>query len=264
MQLASGGTEIFYEMTGDGPPLVLLHPFPVHHEFWNALLPSLGQRYRLLLPDLRCHGRSGWTGSAATMEQHAGDLATLLDANQIKQAFFCGVSIGGYVLFEFWRRYRDRVRALVLCDTRAQADTPEGRTHRLAAVAEIEKKGADDYLDGMVPKLLGETTRRSRPDQAAHARQRMAVSKPAGICAALRGMAERPDSVPTLKTISVPTLIVVGEEDTLTPPPDAELMAREISGSRLLRIPRAGHYAPFEQPEKVVGELRKFLDPLAR
>jgi pimeloyl-ACP methyl ester carboxylesterase len=264
MQLRSGDVELFYEAQASGPPLVLLHPFPTNHRFWNSITPALAQRYRLIIPDVRGHGASGEGAGPATMQQHASDLLLLCDAEQIKTAIFFGVSIGGYILFEFWRRSRERVRAVILCDTRAQADTPEGRAMRLKAAADVETNGPDEYLDGMVPKLLGESTRRNRPDLVREARAMMGEMSAAGIAAVLRGMAERPDSVATLKSIDVPTLLLVGEQDTLTPPADAELMQRNIKGSRLVRIPGAGHYAPFEQTEAVLGEVRKFLGSLSR
>jgi pimeloyl-ACP methyl ester carboxylesterase len=180
------------------------------------------------------------------------------------RAVFAGISIGGYVLFELWRRCRDRVAALILCDTRAQADTEEGRNNRLKAAEDVEQRGAEPFIDSMIPKLLGETTRRNRPDLVDRARQMMLKTSPQGIAAAQRGMAARPDSVPTLASITVPTLIVVGAEDTLTPPADAQLMHSHIPGSMLRTVPKAGHYAPFEQPEAVVEVMREFLAGLRR
>lgn len=262
MRLTSGDAQIFYEVRGSGPLLVLLHPYPTNHRFWAPLVASIEQDYTLLIPDLRAHGASSTGKGPATMEKHAADLLRLCDAADVKKTIFFGVSIGGYILFEFWRRHRERVQALILCDTRAQADTTEGRASRLTIADEVEVRGPDDYLDGMMPKLLGESTRRNRPDLVQQTRGMMAEMKLAGIAAALRGMAGRPDSVATLATINVPSLVVVGEEDTLTPVADAELMARLIPGSRMAKIPAAGHYAPFEQPERVLDVLRDFLNRL--
>ncbi len=261
-QIHSEDAEIFYDTQGQGPPLVLLHPFPSNHEFWNPIAPQLGTRYRLILPDLRCHGASQPGNGPATMQKHAADLLRILDAEHIQRACFAGVSIGGYILFEFWRRHRERVQALILCDTRAQADTQEGRQTRLKAAEEVERAGPDGYIEGMIPKLLGETTRRNRLDRVSEARRMMARMTSTGISSALRGMAARPDSVPTLKTIHVPVLIAVGKEDTLTPAADAELMHREIRGSELATVPAAGHYMPFEQPEAAIQIMRGFLDKI--
>jgi len=245
MQIASEDGNLFYEVRGNGPPLVLLHPYPTNHSFWNAIAEPLSLKYKLILPDLRGHGSSDTGQGAALMAAHAKDLSNICDAEGVDRALFAGVSIGGYILFEFWRRMRERVRALMLCDTRAQADTAEGREARLKIAEEVEQKGPGEYLDSMIPKLLGESTRRNRPDLVKQARAMMGRMSVAGIAAVLRGMAVRPDSLPTLQTINVPTLIMAGEEDTLTPPAEAELMHQQIQGSRLVRTPAAGHYAPF-------------------
>ena len=263
MELTSADAKIFYEIKGQGAPLVLLHPFPANHKFWEPAAALLAQRYRLIMPDLRGHGASTPGDGAATMEKHAADMLHVCEAAGVARASFMGVSVGGYMLFEFWRRYRDRVRALILCDTRAQQDTPEGRANRLKSAEDVLARGPDTFLDDLLQKLLGATTRTSRPDLVAAARRMLGEMTPAGIAAVQRGMAERPDSVPTLKTITVPTLICVGEEDKLTPRADSELMHQNITGSRLEGIPAAGHYAPFEQHERVVTATRRFLDALA-
>jgi pimeloyl-ACP methyl ester carboxylesterase len=262
MELTSGDAKIFYEIEGQGPPLVLLHPFPANHKFWRPAAALLDSRYRLILPDLRGHGASEPGDGPATMEKHVADVVRVLEAVGISKAIFVGVSIGGYVLFEFWRHYRERVQALILCDTRGQADTPDGRASRLKSADEVLQNGPDAFLEQMLQKLLGASTRSSRPDLVASARKMLGEMKPAGIAAVQRGMAARPDSIPTLKIITVPTLIVVGEEDTLTPLADSELMRQHIADSRLEIVPRAGHFAPFEQHQAVVAIVRRFLDEL--
>lgn len=264
LQIHSEDAEIFYHTRGEGPPLILLHPFPTHHQFWNPIATQLETRYRLILPDLRGHGDSQPGEGLATMQKHAADLVRIMEAERVQRACFAGVSIGGYILFEFWRRHRERVVALILSDTRAQADTDEGRQTRLKAAEEVERSGPDDYLDSMVPKLLGETTRRNRHDRVSEARRMMARMTREGISVVLRGMAARPDSISTLKTINVPVLVMVGKEDTLTPPADAELMHREIRGSQFTSVPAAGHYMPFEQPEAAVQTMRGFLEDVSR
>lgn len=262
MNVSSGDAVLFAEEQGSGPPLVLLHPFPTNHKFWRPVLPALAARYRVLMPDLRGAGESSAGDGAATMEKHAADLARLCDTAGIQRAAFAGISIGGYILFEFWRRHADRVAALVLGDTRATPDTPEGRANRLKSVTEVQLHGPATFIEGMAPKLLGESTRKNRPDVARAALAIMNESSVAGIGALQQGMAERPDSVPTLKTVGVPTLVLVGEEDTLTPVNDAEQIRAGIAGSRLVKVAAAGHFSPFEQPEFVGRELRGFLDAL--
>ena len=262
MRFSSDDADIFYTVTGDGPPVVLLHPFPANHRVWLPAAELLAGRYRLILPDLRGHGQSGVGAGPATMETHAADVLRLLETSGVGKAVFAGVSIGGYVLFEFWRRHRERVSGLILCDTRAGADTDEGRTNRLKAADDVEKQGPVPFIDGMIPKLLGDTTRTTRPDLVERARKMMLEMSVAGISAVQRGMAARPDSVADLKTINVPTLVMVGAEDILTSLSEAESMQRQIAGSRLQLIPRAGHYAIFEQHEVAGRGLRGFLDGL--
>lgn len=259
-QITSDDAEIFYEVIGSGSPVVLLHPFPANHDFWKPAVQALISRYRLILPDLRGHGDSGVGEGPATMRKQAEDLARVLDDAEVGRAPFVGVSIGGYVLFEFWRRQSSRVEALVLCNTKAQADAAEARAARLQAAAEVTERGTEPFFESMVPKLIGQTTRSKRPDLVEGALQMMRKMSPQDVASVQRGMAERPDSVETLKTINVPTLILTGDEDLFAGPAEAELMQRNIRGSRMNVIPKAGHYSPWEQPKEVGTLLRQFLD----
>jgi pimeloyl-ACP methyl ester carboxylesterase len=262
-RLRSDDAEIFYEIRGSGSPVVLLHPFPCHHEFWNPVAAALYSRYRLILPDLRGHGESEIGEGPALIQKHASDVARVLGAAGVGKAAFVGCSIGGYILFEFWRRFRERVSSLVLCDTRPQADTAEGRANRLKAAAAVLEQGTEPFIESMIPKLMGRTTVAARPDLVDGARAMMHKMSAEDISPVLRGMAERPDSVADLKSINVPTLIVIGEEDLLSTVADGELMRQNIAGSQLKVIPKAGHYAPWEQPELVGKVLRQFLDDVA-
>jgi pimeloyl-ACP methyl ester carboxylesterase len=164
------------------------------------------------------------------------------------------------VLFEFWRRYRSRVASLALIDTKAQADTDQARANRLQAAADVLEKGVEQFIDSMIPKLIGETTRRARPDLVDAARKQMLKMSPQDINLVQRGMAERPESVSTLKTINVPTIVVVGDEDIVTTKADAELMRQNMPNAELRTIPGAGHFAVWEQPEDAGKILRQFLD----
>jgi pimeloyl-ACP methyl ester carboxylesterase len=258
--LRSDDAEIFYEIQGDGPPVILLHPFPAHHEFWLPVIPALESRYRLILPDLRGHGESEIGQGPALMAKHAADIARIMDAAGIGRAAFIVCSIGGYIVFEFLRRFRSRVSALALCDTRPQPDTSEARANRLKNADAVLEQGTEQFLKSMVPKLFGSTTVSSRPDIVEGALQMMRKMSPEDVSLVLRGMGEPPDSVPDLKYINLPTLIVMGEEDVLATGSDGELMRQNIPGSRLKMIPKAGHYAPWERPEAVGPLLRQFLD----
>jgi 3-oxoadipate enol-lactonase len=263
-QVKSGDAEIFYWAVGDGdgPPVVLLHPFPANHEFWLPVAEILAKRYRVILPDLRGHGDSEIGEGPATMEKHAADLARVMDDADVGRAPLIGVSIGGYISFEFWRKYRGRVAAFALCNTKAQADNPEGRSLRLQIANDVLERGTAPFLEGQLPRMLAKTTLQSRPDLADAVLQMMRKMSPEDIAQVQRGMAERPDSMDTLKTINVPVLLVTGAEDVLTGPNEAELMHRHITGSQLRVIPKAGHYAAWEQPEEMGRILRQFLDGL--
>jgi pimeloyl-ACP methyl ester carboxylesterase len=260
--IQSDDAEIVYRVLGDGPPLVLLHPFPVTHEFWMPVAEALATRYRVVLPDLRGHGDSGIGEGPATMEKHAADIARVMDDAEVGPASLIGVSIGGYALFEFWRKHRGRVAALGLCNTKAQADGPEARAGRLQAANDVLDRGTEPFFESLIPRVLAKTTREMRPDLVDGAMRMMRKLSAEDVAQLQRGMAARPDSVETLKTINVPTLLVTGEEDGMTGVNEAELMRRHIPGSQLRVIPKAGHYSAWEQPEETTKLLRQFLGGL--
>ena len=260
----SDDAEIFYDVSGSGPSVVLLHPFPANHELWFPVAKSLASRYRLIVPDLRGHGESSLGDGPATMQKHALDVARIMDAAGVDCAPLIGVSIGGYTIFEFWRRFRDRVTALVLCNTKAPCDAAEARAARLESANDVLQQGTEPFFENILLKLLGETTRRSRPDLVEGALRMMRKMTAEDVAGVQRGMAERPDSVPTLKTITVPTLIITGDEDIVSGVPEAELMRQNIPGSQMKVVAKAGHYSPWEQPEEVGRLLRQFLDSVQR
>jgi 3-oxoadipate enol-lactonase len=259
-RIKSDDAEISYLILGSGPPLVLLHPFPVHHEFWLPAAQALASRYKVILPDLRGHGDSDIGEGPATMDKHVSDIARVLDHAEVGRAAFAGVSIGGYILFEFCRRLRARVAALTLINTKAGADSPEARAARLKTANDVIDQGTEPFFESMLPKLLGKTTHATRPDLVDGALQMMRKMSPEDVAMVQRGMAERADSGATLKSINVPTLIVTGDEDIMTGLPEAEFMHQNISGSQIKVIPKAGHYSAWEKPEEVGLILRQFFD----
>jgi pimeloyl-ACP methyl ester carboxylesterase len=261
-RIKSDDAEIVYWSLGDGPPVLLLHPFPVNHEFWLPVAETLSTRYRIILPDLRGHGESTRGEGPATMQKHAADLARTMDDAETGRAPIIGVSIGGYLLFEFWRRSRSRVAALGLCNTKAGADGPEARAARLQAADDVLECGTEPFLESMIPRVLSKTTRETRPDLVEGVLRMMRQMSPEDIAQVQHGMADRPDSMDTLKTINVPTLLITGDEDTTTGVNEAELMRQHISGSQLRVIPKAGHYSPWEQPAEASRLLRQFLDSM--
>src|SRR5258708_20116009 len=201
--------EIFYAVTGSGPSVVLPPPFPAKHELWLPVAQMLASRYRLIMPDLRGHGESSLGSGPATMEKHASDVARVMDAAGADRAPLIGVSIGGYAIFEFWRRFRDRVTTLVLCNTKAQADAPEPRANRLHAAHHLLQRGTLPFFETILQKLLGETTRRSRPDLVEGVLSMMHKMSAEDVAGVKRGMADRPDSVPMLRPTPTPTPILI-------------------------------------------------------
>jgi 3-oxoadipate enol-lactonase len=261
-RIRSNDAEIFYAVSGAGPPVVLLHPFPLNHEFWLPVSQFLSSRYRLIMPDLRGHGESGLGDGPATIQKHASDVAHVMTDAAVERAPIVGVSIGGYVIFELWRRFRERISALVLCNTKAPADAPEARTSRLQSANDVLQLGTEPFFEGMAQKCLAETTRHSRPDLVEGALRMMRKMSAKDVAGVQRGMAERPDSTSTLKTINVPTLIITGAEDKMTGLPEAELMKQSIPNSEMKVVAKAGHYSPWEQSEQVGRLLRQFLDSI--
>jgi 3-oxoadipate enol-lactonase len=259
----SGDAQLSYEVVGNGPDVVLLHPFPLNRHFWDPVAAQLNTGYRLLIPDLRAHGESELGEGPATMQKLADDLSRLCREENITKAIFVGVSIGGYLLFDFWRRYRDQVSTLILANTRAGTETAESKANRLTLADRVLREGTARFIEEMLPRLLSETTRRNRPDIVQAARVMMQSMSAEDIAGVQRGMAERPDSVPTLATINVPTLLLAGDEDSI-PLSEFELMRRQISGSRLHIVSQAGHYAALEKPAEFAGLLRTFFDGLVR
>lgn len=243
---------------GRKPALLLIHGFPLDHRLWAAQLRSLATLTHVIAPDLRGHGRSAVTPGPLTMAQHADDLAALLDHLQITQAIVGGLSMGGYIALAFWRRHPERIRALVLADTRAEPDSVVARLGRDAAAARVQQTGVAALAEEMLPKLLAPGSL-ANPKIVDAARALMAAQPVAGIVGALAGLRDREDSRPLLATITVPTLVVVGEADAITPPADAVALAAGIPGARLVTIPGAGHLSPLENPRAFNAVLREFV-----
>jgi 3-oxoadipate enol-lactonase len=259
-----GGVDLHVEERGAGVPLLLAHGFPHDGTLWRPQLDGLAGVARVLAPDLRGFGRSGGAGSATSVDDHADDLACVLDAAGVERAVVGGLSMGGYVALAFWRRHRARVRALVLADTRAGADDEAGRAKRQELMTVAREQGAAAVADRMLEGMVGRSTRRRAPDLVADVRAMLARQPVDAIVAALQALHDRPDSTPDLATIDVPTLVLVGEEDVLTPPAEARRLHEGIAGSRLETIAAAGHVSPLERPAAANHALHDFLASLDR
>jgi 3-oxoadipate enol-lactonase len=259
----TGEIQLAYTDTGVGQPVVLLHGYPFNRSLWNEQVTALSNSYRVITPDLRGHGESEATPGAATMNRMAQDVALLLDQLEIPRAVIGGLSMGGYVALAFYKQFPSRVRALVLADTRAQADTEEGKQTRHQQAEKALAEGMAGIADGMLPKLLTPDTVSKRPELVKRVRDMMLKTKPEGAAGALLGMAERDDNTPLLSQISCPTLILVGQDDPITPVTDSEKMHREIAGSRLVVLENAAHVSNLERTEQFNEELVRFLNESA-
>jgi 3-oxoadipate enol-lactonase len=255
------GIELAYDDEGTGPAIVFLHGFPFNRSMWFEQAQVLKNHYRVIVPDLRGHGETEVTSEAA-MDQMADDIASLLDTLEISRAIIAGLSMGGYVALAFYRNFPLRVRALILADTRAQADTEEIKKNRAIQAEKALQDGMEGIADSLLQKLPAPETVTRRPEIIMRIREMMVQTQPEGAAAALTGMAQRADQTALLSRIIAPTLIVVGREDSITPVEDAEMMHREIGGSRLQIIEGAGHVSNLEKPKEFNEALQKFLDDL--
>jgi 3-oxoadipate enol-lactonase len=227
---------------------------------WERQLAVADRGWHVIAPHFR--GFDGGSGDppAQSVVDYAGDVVDLLDALHIHEAVFGGLSMGGYVAFALVRQASRYIRGLILADTKAQADTPEGVEGRKRMIELAGTSGPAAVADEMLPKLLGDTTRRTRPAVVDRVRVLATSSSAEAIAGALRALMTRPDSTPQLATIHVPTLIIVGDEDTVTPRSAAEEMHRAIAGSELVAIPEAGHLTNLERPDAFDAAVTRFLD----
>lgn len=247
---------------GAGRALLLVHAFPLGAAMWRPQIAAVPDGWRFLAPDLRGFGGACPVPPATSMDAHAGDLVGLLDALGLARAVVCGLSMGGYVAFALHRLASDRIAGLVLCDTRAEADTPEARDNRRAMRDLLGRRGPRVVADLMLPRLLGDTTRRVSPGLADVVRGLVEANAAEGIDAAIEALMSRPDATPQLSGIRIPVLVVAGEEDTLTPIAFHETLRDGIPGARLAVIPGAGHLPNLEQPDAFNAVLHQFLSQL--
>lgn len=247
-----------YLDAGRGWPVVLLHGFPLSADMWRPQLENVPDGWRFIAPDLRGFGPAAMA-PVQSMDDLADGVVAFLDAMHIEKATIGGLSMGGYVIFAVMRRAPERAVRLILADTRATADSEQGRAGRTKMLDTLRTRGVSAVADEMMPKLLGETTRRKAPEVEELVRKLIAVNTAEGLAGAVTAMRDRPDSTSLLSSISVPTLILVGEEDALTPPADAEAMRSNLARAHLVKIPGAGHLSNLEASEDFSAALFDFL-----
>jgi 3-oxoadipate enol-lactonase len=260
-RVATAGAELSVETRGDGVPVVFVHGFPFDRTMWRHQIAALTRWKRIAL-DLRGVGASTAPADGYSVSRYADDVVAVLDALAVDRAVVCGISMGGYVVFDLLRRHADRLRAVVLADTRPEADSEEGKRGRDELIAAAERQGSDAIAERMLPRVLAPVTFVEQPELVGEVRAMMTRWTVPALVGALRALRDRPDSTETLRLIKVPTLVLVGEEDQITPPSGARRMAAAIPGARLVTIPAAGHLAPLEQPLAAGRALSEFLESL--
>jgi pimeloyl-ACP methyl ester carboxylesterase len=259
VRVCVNGVDLEVQDEGSGPGILFIHGFPLDRRIWRHQVEHL-DGWRRIAPDLRGMGRSQAPAGGYSMESYATDLALLLDALGVERAVLSGLSMGGYIAFDFLRRFPERVAGLVLMDTRAEADSDEGRRNRDAMIAAVRERGAVAVVEAMLPKLLAPATASRCPELVSEVRAMMEATPVQGIVGALEAMRDRPDSTALLSGLQgLPALVVVGEADAITPPEVARVMAERLPQADLVVVPEAGHLSPLEQPAWVTARLREFL-----
>ena len=240
--------------------LILIHGFPLTARMWEPQLELAEHGWRVIAPQLRGFDGPPAEDVAASVDDYAGDVIDLLDALHIEQAVIGGLSMGGYITFAMFRHAPRYFRGLILADTRAQADTPEGVEGRKRMLQLVHEQGAAAAADEMLPRLIGASTRTSRPEVEHTIRGMILSNSTETIAGAITALMTRPDAMPLLSAIHCPTLVVVGDEDVITPPAASEEITRGIAGAELAIVQKAGHMSNMEQPAAFNLALARFLD----
>ena len=264
MRIKLQDANIFVEDLGSGVPLLLIHGFPLNREMWRPQIETLSTTARVIALDLRGHGQSPPTVGPYSMDLLADDCAGVLEALKVDQpVVVCGLSMGGYVSFAFFRRHSEKVAGLILASTRAGADSVEAKINRDKAAQLTEKNGTQSVIDSMLPIIMAPQTYREKPELVSQVAGIMEKTSTSGMVSALKGMKTRPDSTPTLGQIKVPTLIIHGADDQIIPLSDSEAMHTAIPDSRLEVISDAGHLPNLEQAQLFNRAVERFLSALS-
>jgi len=243
--------------------LVLIHGFPLNTDMWTPQLEMAARGWRIVVPELRGFGTSPEAKQdppTTSIDDYAGDTIDLLDKLHVKDAVVCGLSMGGYIAFAMYRHAAPYFRGLVLADTKSQGDTSEAQAGRKSMQQLVREKGPSAVADALLPKLLCDATRSGNPAVVENLRQQITTNSVEAIAGALQALMTRPDSTPLLPTMRIPTLVIVGDQDAITPPALSEQMHRDVPGSELVVVQGAGHMSNMEQPTAFNDALGRFLD----
>lgn len=260
----SPGISLSYQLSGTGQTIVFLHPFPMDHRLWQSQIEHFAPQYQVLTPDLRGFGNSdGFGAQTPSIEQMADDLNALLDVLKITEPIvLCGLSIGGYVALRFAQKYFSRLRGLVICDSRAQADTDETKAGRDRMIAFAKEHTSVEIVEKVLSGLLGKTSLRTRPELIERVKEIGSSQSQQAILDALAALRDRPDAIDWLPQITIPTLLIFGEEDALAPSHVIETLCAGLPQSTLVKLPKAGHFSALEQPEMFNSALEEYLNGL--
>ena len=254
-----GGRDVRFLEAGAGWPVLLLHAFPVNAEMWRPQLERVPEGWRYIAPDVRGFGPEAAPSGSFTLDDVAADLAAFLDHLKLDRAVIGGLSMGGYITMALLRRSPERFDGMILADTRAEADSPEGLEGRRQMIELVRAKGPGAVADQMLPKLLSASARERQPELVAFVRNMIESTSSETIAAALGAMMGRPDSTSSLSRVNCPTLILVGADDEVTPEPSARAMENRIERSRVVVLPGAGHLSSLESPDAFSRALSEFL-----
>jgi 3-oxoadipate enol-lactonase len=265
MDITINGLKINYNTYGPATktPVVFIHGFPFSQAMWTPQIQALQGNYRLITFDNRGHGKSDAGDGQYPLEFFVDDLIGLLDALKIEQAILCGLSMGGYIALRAVERNPERVNALILCDTRSEADSNEAKIKRAANIRTVKEKGVPVFAEGFLKAVFAAKSFETKTQAVAFIRQVIESNPPLGICGTLLAMASRTDTTVSLPKINVPTLILVGDQDPVTPPAASQAMQKAIPGSELHVIPQAAHLSNLENTEVFNSHLLAFLKRIA-
>lgn len=259
-QLQTARGRIGYVDSGDGPAILFVHGFPLDRSQWQHQVDALAATFRVIALDLPGFGESDPPSETVTMELYADTCAAFLDAMNIKEAVtFCGLSMGGYIAWQFWKRHRDRLNRMILCDTRAASDTTQIARGRRMMAELVVKRGVQEGVAGMLPKLFAKENMRQLQFDIEVVRKRMLQTDPVQFAAAQNAMAQRISAIDMLPQIDIPVLVLTGTDDQITPVSEAKTWTKQIPQGRLVEIEEAGHLAPLENPDQVNDAIRQFM-----
>jgi 3-oxoadipate enol-lactonase len=265
MQIQLQNVRLAYDDLGQGLPLLFIHGYPLNRRMWQPQISGLANQFRVLALDLRGHGESQTMPSPYSMSMLANDCDEFLDRLGIQwPVVICGLSMGGYVVFEFYRQHPNRVAGMVLAATRPGPDTPEGQANRDKSAALARQQGVSVIAETMLPRLMSPVTYQKRPELVSHVKTILESISLEGVIGDLLGMKERSDSTPTLPEIRVPTLVLHGADDQIVPLQEAEKMQEAIPNARLEVLSEAGHLLNLEQPEGFNRFIKDFFNDQGR